>query len=197
MQEQGLRDVLRAAEQVARAVPELDAFIRWPSSMAYNPRDRNLIAGVEELRAHPGCASALTMPLQRALIAAAEDVEWRLTYSEEEVGADFLSRFGWFELAGPHEGHFITDETRMTVGYWGPNLHYPWHLHEPEELYFIVSGEAMFEVEGQAPKLLRAGDTAFHGANQPHAMTTHDSGLLAFVLWRGAGLADPPRMGNE
>ncbi len=185
---------LAAAATCAQNVPALRDFIPWPKDMPFANRTPRAIPALGEMRQHPGAATALTQPLQDALLAMADHVQWNLTYTEEEVGADFLRRFGWFELAGPRDGYFQTDITRMTVGYWGPNLYYPWHLHAPEELYFVVSGEATFEVEGHEPKLLRAGDTMFHASNQPHALTTHNSGILTFVLWRGAGLADPPRM---
>jgi hypothetical protein len=38
---------------------------------------------------------------------------------------------------------------------------------------------------------LGPGDTAFHASNQPHAMTTKDKPVLAYVLWRG-DLKTPP-----
>lgn len=35
----------------------------------------------------------------------------------------------------------------------------PWHNHrEEDELFYIVSGELLFEVEGQAPFTMRQGD---------------------------------------
>ena len=49
----------------------------------------------------------------------------------------------------------------------------------------IIAGEAVFEAANQSPRRLRPGDTAFHASNQPHAMTTEDKPVLAYVLWRG------------
>jgi mannose-6-phosphate isomerase-like protein (cupin superfamily) len=187
---------LTTAAELAQSIPAQREFINWPRAMPFTPRTPNPVPAIDELEKHPGEANALTQGLQQALMALARHVEWRLTYTEAEVGKDFLRRYGWFELAGPQDGYFQTDQTRMTVGYWGPNLDYPWHLHEAEELYLVVSGQATFEAEGQEPRTLRAGDTIYHRSNQPHAMTTHESGILTFVLWRGAGLSDAPRMGD-
>jgi len=187
---------LSAATDLAQAIPAQRDFITWPGVMPFTSRAPNPVPAIAELEKHPGAANALTRPLQQALMALAHHVEWHHTYTEAEVGEDFLRRFGWFELAGPREGYFKTDQTRMTVGYWGPGLYYPRHLHEAEELYLVVSGTAEFEVEGQQAQILQAGDTIYHRSNQPHALTTHDSGILTFVLWRGAGLAAPPRLGD-
>ena len=49
----------------------------------------------------------------------------------------------------------------------------------------IIAGEAIFEAAGQPARRLSPGDTTFHASNQPHAMTTDDKPVLAYVLWRG------------
>ncbi|MDA7430966.1 dimethylsulfonioproprionate lyase family protein [Primorskyibacter aestuariivivens] len=135
-----------------------------------------------------------TVHLRDAIRELSDFADWQQTYSVDEVGQDFLDRYGWFELVGP-EGHFRSDEVRAFIAYWGERLYYPWHLHEAEELYFILAGEALFEAEGAPPVTLKAGEACLHKANQPHQMTTGDSPVLALVLWRGAGLSGVPRMG--
>ncbi|MBT5317257.1 MAG: hypothetical protein HOL42_08755, partial [Rhodobacteraceae bacterium] len=37
---------------------------------------------------------------------------------------------------------------------------------------------------GQAPRFLNPGDVIFHAAQQPHALQTHEAGVLALVFWR-------------
>ena len=37
---------------------------------------------------------------------------------------------------------------------------------------------------GQAPRFLHSGDVIFHAAQQPHALQTHEAGVLALVFWR-------------
>lgn len=184
---------LQAVRDFHAAIPALSDFAPWPDDLRWAERPARQVPGAALMQRDPGAANDLSRPLQQALCALAPHLEWRLTYSEDEVGRDFLNRYGWFELAGP-TGHYLTDKLRMTVGYWGSGLYYPWHQHEPEELYSVVSGGALFELEGDAPLTLGAGDTRLHPSERPHAMTTTDQPILTFVLWRGEGLADDPRM---
>lgn len=182
-------------------MPTVAGFQAWPNDIAWADRDGHALPVVQLVQSDPGGPAAddaeagQTRRLQQAIMALAPYVEWRLTYTEEEVGADFLQRFGWFELVGP-DGHFHSTQTRMTVGYWGRGLYYPWHDHEPEELYCVVSGEGVFEVDGEPTQKLGAGQTRLHRTFQRHALTTEEQPILCFVVWRGDGLADDPRMSS-
>lgn len=190
---------LVAAQAFHAATPEVQAFQPWPDDIEWSNRVGVAVPGASLAASDPGDVladgprAAETQALQRAISALAPHAEWRLTYTEDEVGADFLQRFGWFELVGP-DGHFHSRQTRMTIGYWGPGLYYPWHEHEPEELYCVLSGGGLFEAEGEEPIRLSSGATKLHKSLQPHALTTEDQPILCFVLWRGEGLADDPRM---
>lgn len=191
---------LEAARALHAVSSALSAFQPWPEDLEWSGRPLNPVPCIPLVANDPGApadhgtpGAAEVRALQQAIMAAAPYAEWRLTYTEDEVGGDFLSRYGWFELAGP-EGHFRTLQTRMTVGYWGAGLYYPWHEHEPEELYSVLSGAALFEAEGEEARRLGPGDTRLHKSLQRHAMTTEDQPILTFVLWRGAGLAENPRM---
>ena len=82
----------------------------------------------------------------------------------------------------------------MTVGFWGRGLHYDWHQHRAEELYSVLSGSAVFMAGNRPHRRLRAGGFQHHASNEPHALVTVRSPLLAFVIWRGDGLADAPAM---
>ena len=122
--------------------------------------------------------------LRDALINAGKDARWRETYKNTNIGQDFLSKFGCYELFG-WEGHFECRSTRGFLVYSPGGLYYPWHHHPAEEIYLIIAGEAEFATEGNPPKLLKPGDTVFHAENQPHNMTTREKGVLAWVQWRG------------
>lgn len=182
---------MTAAVDAARAwhaaLPEATAFCDWPDDLSW--ADRPALPGVAEaqLRSNPGASDARALPLVQALQAIAADVEWRQGYSVEQVGQHYLDNHGWFELAGP-TGHFVTQKGFITVGYWGPGVTYPRHDHQPEELYTILAGEAVFMSDGDPDATLRTGDSRFHGSSQPHAMITHGSPVLALVFWRGADL---------
>ncbi len=127
-----------------------------------------------------------------AIAATAELANWKVTYTEEEVGADFLARYGYYELFGP-TGHFHSTQLRGYVAYWGAGLNYDWHSHQAEELYVTLAGGAQFRVEGNEA-FVGPGQTRLHQSWQSHAMITGDQPILTFVLWRGAGLNALPQM---
>lgn len=176
------------------ADPRLLGFAGWPYARPV-ARPANSVPATAIVSAWDNGFNDTTAAAHQAVRALADVVDWQQTYSEAEVGRDFLNRYGWFELIGP-SGHFHSDQIRAYVAYWGEKLFYPWHLHEAEELYFILAGHALFEAEGLPPQALGPGDIRIHGSNQPHAMTTTDSPVLALVLWRGAGIEGVPRMGT-
>jgi len=186
-------NALAAAKMMHADTPAIRDFVPWPDDLRFTDRAARILPAVSHVQNAPGEASAQTRPLCAALIDVAPHVEWRHTYTEAEVGADFLARFGWFELAGP-TGHFHSHQARITIGYWGPGLHYDWHEHPPEELYTVVSGSALFLADGEAPVTLGPGGTRFHKSAQRHAMITDESPILTLVYWRGDQLDHDPRM---
>ena len=123
----------------------------------------------------------ITTPLHHAIQHAAPHVNWQFICSEAEVGRHFLDNYGYFELFGP-TGHFHSDKCNAHIAYWGLDLYYPAHHHASEELYFVLSGAAMFESDGDAAATLGPAKNRFHASHQPHAMTTTDSAILTLVL---------------
>ena len=95
----------------------------------------------------------------------------------------FLSKYCFFELIGP-TGHYETSEMALYVNFLDQNAYYPWHNHEAEELYFIVSGKAKFECKDQNIEILSSTKTRLHKSFQPHAITTIENQVLSFVIWK-------------
>lgn len=184
---------LAAARSWHAGLKAASDFCDWPDDLIWQPRAAHPVPATDLLQSLPGQTNAASAPLVAALQDVARHLEWRHTYTAKEVGQNFLDNYGWFELAGP-DGHFLTRKTRITVGYWGPGLDYPRHQHRAEELYTVLSGQAGFMADGTADATLLAGDTRYHGPDQPHAMVTTDSPILTLVFWRGEGLADAPAM---
>ena len=113
----------------------------------------------------------------------APHVNWNNGYSEDQTSKEFLDKYGFFELIGP-TGHFVTTDMALYVNYLDKNSYYPWHNHEAEELYFIVSGEAKFESESEKPKILKSRDIRFHKSYEAHRITTTNKNILSFVIWK-------------
>ena len=194
-QNTAMDDLLSAVERVYRATPALVQFSPWPSKMeksglAFRDKPcRSLIESFDE----PG--NDLTEPVVDAIRKAADLAHWTQTYTEEEVGRDFLNRYGYFEIFGPTPtAHFYTDELRGYVGYWDHSLDYGWHNHEAEEIYFCLAGEGLFKAEGEPDRSVSVGDSKYHASFQPHAMSTTSKPFLCLAFWRGDGVAELPKM---
>lgn len=118
-----------------------------------------------------------------ALIDAGDQMMWRETYKGSNIDPDFMARFACYEIVG-WDAPFASQTMRSFVVYQPPHLHYPWHQHPAEEIYVVLAGQAEFHLEGEAPIILPAGDSAFHPSGRPHALTTHDHPVMAYVAWR-------------
>lgn len=176
---------------------DLRNFGEWPERPQYHEKSTAYVPAARTLSQWNLVDESSEADFHRVIQKVLDVAHWKQTYTETEVGSEFLARYGYFELLGP-DGHFFSDVLRAYVGYWGPGLRYDWHHHEAEEIYCVLSGAAEFHLDGGRSQWLRRGDTRFHYSNQPHAMTTTVEPVLTFVLWRGRGMTGLPMMGvNE
>jgi len=138
-------------------------------------------------------ACPATLPIVEAVINAAPHLHWRQSYTPDDPGFDthYLENYAWINLIAP-SGPFVSDDLRLSVGYWGKGLHYPNHWHEPEEIYLTLAGEARYISEGRADVLGGPGATICHYSNQPHAADMANAPLLAVAFWRGKNLEAKP-----
>jgi hypothetical protein len=187
-----LDDVLEAARQLHQAHPDLSEFGTWPTDLTTTQLEPSPIPAVELVRNFDAGCSEMTKALSDAIKTTAHLAHWKVTYTEDEVGADFLQRYGYYELFGP-TGHFHSTQLRGYVAYWGAGLNYDWHSHQAEELYLTLAGGAVFRIAGD-DSFVGPNQTRHHNSWQSHAMTTTDQPILTFVLWRGEGMDDLPRM---
>lgn len=183
---------LSSVEAFYKASDELMNFIPFPDhdALSFKPMAPYFIPSVEHFAKDKSLHAGPFDSARQALLDLKDVAVWREPYKGEELAQPFLDRFCVYELFGT-EGHFRCETTRGFILYSTGNLYYPWHHHPAEERYFIIAGEAEFATEGNSSKLLKAGDTVFHAANQPHNMQTHNKGVLAWVQWRG-DLETPP-----
>lgn len=170
--------------RAAHALPALSSFAALPEDLPFRAVSPYLSPGAAGMCSDPGLAAGRFAGFHDALIAAAPLALWRETYKNSGASAEFLDRFACYEVIG-RDAPFACEALRGFVIYFPAGLHYPWHHHPAEELYLILAGEAEFAVEGETPRVLRGNDTMYHASNVPHAMTTHDQPVMAYVLWRG------------
>lgn len=190
---EALARLAAVAQQTVTRMPALKDFLNWPDALPLAQIAPGAIPATDQVAAWQEDSASANAALQGAIRDFAPFAHWQCFYDEADVGSDFLARYGVFELAGP-QGHCRADTFRVFIAYWGAGLNYGWHLHEAEELYFIVAGTAEFHARDQPTRILQAGDWRNHASLEPHAMITHADPVLTMVLWRGNGLSNPPRM---
>ena len=126
----------------------LSNFVKFPKNLSLINFSRNKIPVTEKLFNWNSNLESNLKELHILISSISPYVNWEQGYEENDVGKDFLNKYGFFELIGP-SGHFKTTEMALYVNYLCKNAYYPWHNHDAEELYFIVSGEAKFESKNQ------------------------------------------------
>ena len=192
--------LLQVTTNLIHNTPALHQFAAVPDDLQYVSRSPVYKPVIDCLAIdlpvmHLPQASTPAQPLIDALLNAAPHAQWRTTYTADQLGTDFINRYGYIELYGP-EGHYNSQQSRAFIGYWGNHLNYPLHSHEAEEVYYIVAGEALFGVDDHALQLRQPQDTQTHSSWQSHRMITENSAVLCLVLWRGDGLAGSASLNN-
>jgi hypothetical protein len=127
-------------------------------------------------------------PVARLLAERGQRLHWGQTYTSSDFGQKFVDNYGWLELIGTR-GHFADDTIACGFLVLGPDIHYPDHHHEAEEIYIPLTAGALWRKGegGFTPR--KAGEVIHHPSNVNHAMKTGDEPLLALYLWRGGPLA--------
>ncbi len=137
-----------------------------------------------------------TAPLVAALTAEADALAWQQSYTAADFGAAFLQRYGWTELVGLR-GPIPSRTIACGILMLGPDIDYPAHAHEAEELYVPLAGTAWWTRGDEAPVERPAGTPIHHPSWVPHAMQTGAEPLLALYVWRGGDLAAKSRIAGR
>ena len=175
--------LIEEARAAHRAHEELTAFCPFPDDLQEQDVAAHRIAPADLLEGESGLFSSGFAGLRDAFVAASPFAKWRETYKNTGIGDDFLNRFGCYCLIGAG-GAFHSEQMWAYVVYMPEGLHYPWHHHPGEEAYVVLGGEAEFYRHGEEQQVLREGGMSVHGPNQPHAMTTKEHPVMAYVVWR-------------
>jgi len=76
-----------------------------------------------------------------------------------------------------------------------PGATAPWHRHPGEELIYIIEGTLEYQLEGQAPVRVKAGDVLFVPAGVAHKAhnpgTVNGAELATYVVEKGKPLLVP------
>jgi Dimethlysulfonioproprionate lyase len=125
--------------------------------------------------------------LTSLLIEHARVLDWRQTYAADDFGPEFLQRYGWTEIIG-QRGALASDLIAAGFLMLGPDVEYPFHSHDAEEIYVPLSGVAEWARGAEGWRRRRPGELINHPSRTAHAIRTADDPLLAMYVWRAGNL---------
>ena len=181
-------------ELLETAGAEAEAFIReWPRELVARPVVARSLPVVAALQGLSRYSAPATRALVEQIAALAGDLDWRQTYTSADFGQRFLDNYGLSEWIG-ERGAFVSDAVACGVLLLGPDIEYPAHSHEAEELYLPLAGNACWR-SGKSEWRLRAPGTWIHHPSWTvHAMRTAREPLLAAYVWRAGDLSAKSRI---
>ncbi|MGB7242861.1 MAG: dimethylsulfonioproprionate lyase family protein [Sulfitobacter sp.] len=122
-------------------------------------------------------------PLARAALDAQDLLPWGSNPVEGQTEQIIAEMISVATLMGP-EGPIPAPDVRLGLVYVRPECYYPLHLHDADETYVIVAGQALWTA-GDNIRMRGAGDMIHHPSQMPHAFKSGPEGFLA--LWRWSG----------
>jgi quercetin dioxygenase-like cupin family protein len=118
---------------------------------------------------------------------AAPLFRWRQNpnYTVANMGAAFMTGYGYVEFAGPKEALFQAPDIRVGLLLLGPQLHYPPHAHPAEEIYHPLTDGGLWRRAEEDWRAVVAGHAIHHAPMVPHETKATNRTLLALYCWRG------------
>ena len=169
-----------------------ESMAKWGETWA-GVSPHHLAAADSLARAIPSAAAST-----RALVALFDQEKahrkWEQSYSKADglVGDDMLSGYGFAEVIGK-QGPFISKRVRSGLGVWGPDIEYPSHRHQAEEVYVLLAGSAEFILgrgEAASARLRTAGDVVYVPSLQTHGFRTKEEPLVVLYIWQAGDLRE-------
>jgi len=179
--------------QSLRRPPLAHYLADWPRTYVHRPVRTAELPVLRWLPEMAGDTAAFAGDVVAALCHAAPSLAWRQTYSSEDLDAGFLDNYGWSEIFGGN-GPLISERIACGFLVLGPSTHYPRHRHEAEEIYLPLRGTAAWQQGDAVWRERPPGTLIHHAGDEPHAMRTGASPLLALYLWRSADLKQKARL---
>jgi len=193
--EDSLRPLVAALRRLLEAAgPPALPFLRdWPRDLTPRPFVARSLPVVSALEGLERFAAPETRALVQAVAALAGDLDWRQTYTSADFGERFVQNYGWSEWTGKR-GAFESDAIACGVLLLGPEIEYPAHSHEAEELYLSLAGHGWWRSAEADWRLRAPGIWIHHPSWTTHAMRTRAEPLLAAYVWRAGDLTAKSRI---
>ncbi|SLN71594.1 Cupin domain protein [Roseovarius gaetbuli] len=122
-------------------------------------------------------------PAARAALKAHDLLPWGSNPVEGNTESSIAAMISVATLLGP-EGPIPAPDVRLGLVYMRPESYYPLHLHDADETYAIIAGQALWTA-GDDVRMRGAGDMIHHPSLMPHAFRTGPEGFLAIWRWSG------------
>ena len=178
------QDMLRAIGAVYAAEPDPEGpraaqtLLRAAASMVFAPcppcRFDAPIRALLALGDHPAAGP---------ILRAQDLLPWGSNPVEGNTEDRIAAMISVATLMGP-QGPILAPDIRLGLVYMQPHSYYPLHLHDADETYAIVAGQALWTA-GDDRRMRGAGDMIHHPSLMPHAFRTGTEGFVA--LWRWSG----------
>ena len=126
-------------------------------------------------------------PLAAPIRDTASLFRWRQNpnYNEANMGADFMTGYGYVEFAGPKEALFHAPAIRVGLLVLGPGRHYPTHAHPAEEVYHPLTAGGEWRRGDENWRQVAPGAAIHHPPMIAHETRAGAATLLALYCWAG------------
>jgi len=169
----------------------------WPVSdvnCSLEPNDLPVLRYMAEIAVKQQSSQKPEQVLVARLADLTKALVWRQTYTADDFGANFLDGYGWTMIVGPG-GLLASDNLLCAVLMLGPEIEYPFHSHQAEEIYVPIAGLPAFRLEGQPWRSRPPGEVVHHTPWLAHALCSGDEPCLILSLWRNGDLGQKSRIG--
>ncbi len=120
-------------------------------------------------------------PLDILIKSISEKLVWR--EASRGVPDFFKGGYAFAEIIG-EKGLIVSENIRIGLFLQKPQVNYPLHAHEAEELYIILSGNARWKIDEKMFNVI-PGTIIKHQSCQDHATFTEEETLFALWIWTG------------
>lgn len=146
---------------------------------------------VDHLGAEPEPSDEMTRRLTTLFHLHRHNVKWEQSYTQADqlVGNDMLDGYAFVELMGKW-GPFENNKIRAGIGIWGPNVHYPSHYHEAEEIYIPIAGHADFTFDETNNVRHSKGEIIYIRPKRIHGFRTNNAPFIVVYVWRQGNLRE-------
>jgi len=128
-------------------------------------------------------AASQTHPLAARLAEVAAEIPW-VQVSGHTMPPSIAGRYAYCDIVGP-DALVRSDDICFGAYLQYPDTWYPMHWHAAEELYFPISGTALWSRDGVAGEPVPPGQLIRHASYERHAMRTGTAPMLALWVWLG------------